>query len=70
MLQLCEYIYLLLYLRGGMGMIEVVRERYSSAVKSVLEDADTEIKNVVSSIDRKFSLHIQYEKNTFQAQYR
>lgn len=51
-------------------MIEVVRERYSSAVKSVLEDADTEIKNVVSSIDRKFSLHIQYEKNTFQAQYR
>ncbi|KAL8496794.1 hypothetical protein ACS0TY_020464 [Phlomoides rotata] len=45
--------------RGGMGMIEVVRGRYSSAVKSVLEDANTEIKNVVSSIDR--SLQVDHE---------
>ncbi|KAL2239781.1 kinesin-like protein KIN-5D [Sesamum indicum] len=42
--------------RGGMNTIEVLRERFSSAVSSALEDADTGSKNLLTSIDRSLQL--------------
>ncbi|KAL0460644.1 UNVERIFIED_CONTAM: Kinesin-like protein KIN-5D [Sesamum latifolium] len=42
--------------RGGMNTIEVLRERFSSAVSSALEDADTGSKNFLTSIDRSLQL--------------
>ncbi|XP_012838663.1 PREDICTED: 125 kDa kinesin-related protein [Erythranthe guttata] len=42
--------------RGGMNTIEVLREQFSSAVSSALEDADTGSKNILSSIDRSLQL--------------
>ncbi|KAL0390473.1 UNVERIFIED_CONTAM: Kinesin-like protein KIN-5D [Sesamum calycinum] len=42
--------------RGGMNTIEVLRERFSSAVSSALEDADTGSRNLLMSIDRSLQL--------------
>ncbi|KAK4441131.1 Kinesin-like protein KIN-5D [Sesamum alatum] len=42
--------------RGGMNTIEVLRGRFSSAVNSALEDADTGSKNLLTSIDRSLQL--------------
>ncbi|KAL0370040.1 UNVERIFIED_CONTAM: Kinesin-like protein KIN-5D [Sesamum angustifolium] len=42
--------------RGGMNTIEVLRERFSSAVSSALEDADTGSRNLLTSIDRSLQL--------------
>ncbi|KAK6144516.1 hypothetical protein DH2020_021336 [Rehmannia glutinosa] len=42
--------------RGGMATIEALRGRFSSAVSSALEDADTGSKNFLSSIDRSLQL--------------
>ncbi|KAL0436844.1 UNVERIFIED_CONTAM: Kinesin-like protein KIN-5D [Sesamum radiatum] len=42
--------------RGGMNTIEVLRERFSSAVSSALEDADTGSNNLLTSIDSSLQL--------------
>ncbi|KAK6144525.1 hypothetical protein DH2020_021345 [Rehmannia glutinosa] len=42
--------------RGGVATIEALRGRFSSAVSSALEDADTGSKNLLSSIDRSLQL--------------
>ncbi|CAI9770527.1 unnamed protein product [Fraxinus pennsylvanica] len=42
--------------RGGMDTIQVLRRRFSSAVSSAFENADTGSKNLLSSIDRSLQL--------------
>ncbi|KAL0460266.1 UNVERIFIED_CONTAM: Kinesin-like protein KIN-5D [Sesamum latifolium] len=42
--------------REGMGTIQVLRERFSSAVNSALENAEFGSKNMLSSIDRSLQL--------------
>lgn len=40
--------------REGMDANQMLRSRFSSAVSSVLEDANTASKKFISSIDRKY----------------